>query len=42
MNNSLKKLLGFLCSSCLALSLYVVPTRISILFFGEPEYPFED
>lgn len=42
MKNSLKKVLYGICSGCLAISLFFGISSISILFFGEPQSPFEE
>lgn len=41
MNPTVRKVLYGLCSSSLALALYLGTSSISILFFGEPEFPTE-
>lgn len=42
MKNWLKKNVGSLCSSCLALTLIYHIGRVSLLMFGEPEFPTEE
>ena len=42
MKNSLKKVLYGICSGCLAFTLYLGTSSISILFFGEPDFPSEN
>lgn len=42
MKNSLKKVLYGICSGCLAFTFFLQSSSISILFFGEPQSPFEE
>ena len=39
--NNMKLLTG-LCNLCLALGLVVQTTRVSLIFFGEPDFPVEE
>lgn len=42
MKSWLRKAIFSICSGCLAFSFYFATSGVSMLFFGEPESPFED
>lgn len=41
MKRHVGKLILALCNLCLAFSLFITPSSISIVLFGEPPFPYE-